>query len=305
MFYTNYSILKLALRKLELKYQENINLDSKKLFLYVNAIGFLRYYRLTKLKDFDYDLFEKVSHYKKDLLLLNYINICKENKYYKPNITFLYGIAVYEAIDITLKNNNLQDYNPILLDKFLNKDIPLSNKFIKKNFSNSLIMSFTELDFFKEGLVRTYSTIYTSTYIEKSLNMLNKTFKNPFFKLKQFIFNPLKDEDLKFNLYSYNKKGNILLNNELNKKINIDFLKQEMLENSLKLLESVNQALYFDKQASLVEFAANNNWHDIVNYYDYIKLRHDEERQRQLFYKIKQKAKIKSTRKTMNKFFLF
>ena len=297
MFYTNYSILKLALRKLELKYQENINLDSKKLFLYVNAIGFLRYYRLTKLKDFDDDLFEKVSHYKKDLLLLNYINICKENKYYKPNITFLYGIAVYEAIDITLKNNNLQDYNPILLDKFLNKDIPLSNKFIKKNFSNSLIMSFTELDFFKEGLVRTYSTIYTSTYIEKSLNMLNKTFKNPFFKLKQFIFNPLKDEDLKFNLYSYNKKGNILLNNELNKKINIDFLKQEMLENSLKLLESVNQALYFDKQASLVEFAANNNWHDIVNYYDYIKLRHDEERQRQLFYKIKQKAKIKSTRK--------
>ena len=297
MFYTNYSILKLALRKLELKYQENINLDSKKLFLYVNAIGFLRYYRLTKLKDFDYDLFEKVSHYKKDLLLLNYINICKENKYYKPNITFLYGIAVYEAIDITLKNNNLQDYNPILLDKFLNKDIPLSNKFIKKNFSNSLIMSFTELDFFKEGLVRTYSTIYTSTYIEKSLNMLNKTFKNPFFKLKQFIFNPLKDEDLKFNLYSYNKKGNILLNNELNKKINIDFLKQEMLENSLKLLESVNQALYFGKQASLVEFAANNNWHDIVNYYDYIKLRHDEERQRQLFYKIKQKAKIKSTRK--------
>lgn len=297
MFYTNYSILKLALRKLELKYQENINLDSKKLFLYVNAIGFLRYYRLTKLKDFDYDLFEKVSHYKKDLLLLNYINICKENKYYKPNITFLYGIAVYEAIDITLKNNNLQDYNPILLDKFLNKDIPLSNKFIKKNFSNNLIMSFTELDFFKEGLVRTYSTIYTSTYIEKSLNMLNKTFKNPFFKLKQFIFNPLKDEDLKFNLYSYNKKGNILLNNELNKKINIDFLKQEMLENSLKLLESVNQALYFDKQASLVEFAANNNWHDIVNYYDYIKLRHDEERQRQLFYKIKQKAKIKSTRK--------
>lgn len=297
MFYTNYSILKLALRKLELKYQENINLDSKKLFLYVNAIGFLRYYRLTKLKDFDYDLFEKVSHYKKDLLLLNYINICKENKYYKPNITFLYGIAVYEAIDITLKNNNLQDYNPILLDKFINKDIPLSNKFIKKNFSNSLIMSFTELDFFKEGLVRTYSTIYTSTYIEKSLNMLNKTFKNPFFKLKQFIFNPLKDEDLKFNLYSYNKKGNILLNNELNKKINIDFLKQEMLENSLKLLESVNQALYFDKQASLVEFAANNNWHDIVNYYDYIKLRHDEERQRQLFYKIKQKAKIKSTRK--------
>lgn len=297
MFYTNYSILKLALRKLELKYQENINLDSKKLFLYVNAIGFLRYYRLTKLKDFDYDLFEKVSHYKKDLLLLNYINICKENKYYKPNITFLYGIAVYEAIDITLKNNNLQDYNPILLDKFLNKDIPLSNKFIKKNFSNSLIMSFTELDFFKEGLVRTYSTIYTSTYIEKSLNMLNKTFKNPFFKLKQFIFNPLKDENLKFNLYSYNKKGNILLNNELNKKINIDFLKQEMLENSLKLLESVNQALYFNKQASLVEFAANNNWHDIVNYYDYIKLRHDEERQRQLFYKIKQKAKIKSTRK--------
>lgn len=297
MFYTNYSILKLALRKLELKYQENINLDSKKLFLYVNAIGFLRYYRLTKLKDFDYDLFEKVSHYKKDLLLLNYINICKENKYYKPNITFLYGIAVYEAIDITLKNNNLQDYNPILLDKFLNKDIPLSNKFIKKNFSNSLIMSFTELDFFKEGLVRTNSTIYTSTYIEKSLNMLNKTFKNPFFKLKQFIFNPLKDENLKFNLYSYNKKGNILLNNELNKKINIDFLKQEMLENSLKLLESVNQALYFDKQASLVEFAANNNWHDIVNYYDYIKLRHDEERQRQLFYKIKQKAKIKSTRK--------
>lgn len=297
MFYTNYSILKLALRKLELKYQENINLDSKKLFLYVNAIGFLRYYRLTKLKDFDYDLFEKVSHCKKDLLLLNYINICKENKYYKPNITFLYGIAVYEAIDITLKNNNLQDYNPILLDKFLNKDIPLSNKFIKKNFSNSLIMSFTELDFFKEGLVRTYSTIYTSTYIEKSLNMLNKTFKNPFFKLKQFIFNPLKDENLKFNLYSYNKKGNILLNNELNKKINIDFLKQEMLENSLKLLESVNQALYFDKQASLVEFAANNNWHDIVNYYDYIKLRHDEERQRQLFYKIKQKAKIKSTRK--------
>lgn len=297
MFYTNYSILKLALRKLELKYQENINLDSKKLFLYVNTIGFLRYYRLTKLKDFDYDLFEKVSHYKKDLLLLNYINICKENKYYKPNITFLYGIAVYEAIDITLKNNNLQDYNPILLDKFLNKDIPLSNKFIKKNFSNSLIMSFTELDFFKEGLVRTYSTIYTSTYIEKSLNMLNKTFKNPFFKLKQFIFNPLKDEDLKFNLYSYNKKGNILLNNELNKKINIDFLKQEMLENSLKLLESVNQALYFDRQASLVEFAANNNWHDIVNYYDYIKLRHDEERQRQLFYKIKQKAKIKSTRK--------
>lgn len=297
MFYTNYSILKLALRKLELKYQENINLDSKKLFLYVNAIGFLRYYRLTKLKDFDYDLFEKVSHYKKDLLLLNYINICKENKYYKPNITFLYGIAVYEAIDITLKNNNLQDYNPILLDKFLNKDIPLSNKFIKKNFSNSLIMSFTELDFFKEGLVRTYSTIYTSTYIEKSLNMLNKTFKNPFFKLKQFIFNPLKDDDLKFNLYSYNKKGNVLLNNELNKKINIDFLKQEMLENSLKLLESVNQALYFDKQASLVEFAANNNWHDIVNYYDYIKLRHDEERQRQLFYKIKQKAKIKSTRK--------
>ncbi len=297
MFYTNYSILKLALRKLDLKYQENINLDSKKLFLYVNAIGFLRYYRLTKLKDFDYDLFEKVSHYKKDLLLLNYINICKENKYYKPNITFLYGIAVYEAIDITLKNNNLQDYNPILLDKFLNKDIPLSNKFIKKNFSNSLIMSFTELDFFKEGLVRTYSTIYTSTYIEKSLNMLNKTFKNPFFKLKQFIFNPLKDENLKFNLYSYNKKGNILLNNELNKKINIDFLKQEMLENSLKLLESVNQALYFDKQASLVEFAANNNWHDIVNYYDYIKLRHDEERQRQLFYKIKQKAKIKSTRK--------
>lgn len=297
MFYTNYSILKLALRKLELKYQENINLDSKKLFLYVNAIGFLRYYRLTKLKDFDYDLFEKVSHYKKDLLLLNYINICKENKYYKPNITFLYGIAVYEAIDITLKNNNLQDYNPILLDKFLNKDIPLSNKFIKKNFSNSLIMSFTELDFFKEGLVRTYSTIYTSTYIEKSLNMLNKTFKNPFFKLKQFIFNPLKDENLKFNLYSYNKKGNILLNNGLNKKINIDFLKQEMLENSLKLLESVNQALYFDKQASLVEFAANNNWHDIVNYYDYIKLRHDEERQRQLFYKIKQKAKIKSTRK--------
>lgn len=297
MFYTNYSILKLALRKLELKYQENINLDSKKLFLYVNAIGFLRYYRLTKLKDFDYDLFEKVSHYKKDLLLLNYINICKENKYYKPNITFLYGIAVYEAIDITLKNNNLQDYNPILLDRFLNKDIPLSNKFIKKNFSNSLIMSFTELDFFKEGLVRTYSTIYTSTYIEKSLNMLNKTFKNPFFKLKQFIFNPLKDEDLKFNLYSYNKKGNILLNNELNKKINIDFLKQEMLENSLKLLESVNQALYFDKQASLVEFAANNNWHDIVNYYDYIKLRHNEERQRQLFYKIKQKAKIKSTRK--------
>lgn len=285
MFYTNYSILKLALRKLELKYQENINLDSKKLFLYVNAIGFLRYYRLTKLKDFDYDLFEKVSHYKKDLLLLNYINICKENKYYKPNITFLYGIAVYEAIDITLKNNNLQDYNPILLDKFLNKDIPLSNKFIKKNFSNSLIMSFTELDFFKEGLVRTYSTIYTSTYIEKSLNMLNKTFKNPFFKLKQFIFNPLKDENLKFNLYSYNKK------------INIDFLKQEMLENSLKLLESVNQALYFDKQASLVEFATNNNWHDIVNYYDYIKLRHDEERQRQLFYKIKQKAKIKSTRK--------
>lgn len=297
MFYTNYSILKLALRKLELKYQENINLDSKKLFLYVNAIGFLRYYRLTKLKDFDYDLFEKVSHYKKDLLLLNYINICKENKYYKPNITFLYGIAVYEAIDITLKNNNLQDYNPILLDKFLNKDITLSNKFIKKNFSNSLIMSFTELDFFKEGLVRTYSTIYTSTYIEKSLNMLNKTFKNSFFKLKQFIFNPLKDEDLKFNLYSYNKKGNILLNNELNKKINIDFLKQEMLENSLKLLESVNQALYFDKQASLVEFAANNNWHDIVNYYDYIKLRHNEERQRQLFYKIKQKAKIKSTRK--------
>lgn len=297
MFYTNYSILKLALRKLELKYQENINLDSKKLFLYVNAIGFLRYYRLTKLKDFDYDLFEKVSHYKKDLLLLNYINICKENKYYKPNITFLCGIAVYEAIDITLKNNNLQDYNPILLDKFLNKDIPLSNKFIKKNFSNSLIMSFTELDFFKEGLVRTYSTIYTSTYIEKSLNMLNKTFKNPFFKLKQFIFNPLKDENLKFNLYSYNKKGNILLNNELNKKINIDFLKQEMLENSLKLLESVNQALYFDKQASLVEFAANNNWHDIVNYYDYIKLRHNEERQRQLFYKIKQKAKIKSTRK--------
>ena len=297
MFYTNYSILKLALRKLELKYQENINLDSKKLFLYVNAIGFLRYYRLTKLKDFDYDLFEKVSHYKKDLLLLNYINICKENKYYKPNITFLYGIAVYEAIDITLKNNNLQDYNPILLDKFLNKDIPLSNKFIKKNFSNSLIMSFTELDFFKQGLVRTYSTIYTSTYIEKSLNMLNKTFKNPFFKLKQFIFNPLKDENLKVNLYSYNKKVNILLNNELNKKINIDFLKQEMLENSLKLLESVNQALYFDKQASLVEFAANNNWHDIVNYYDYIKLRHDEERQRQLFYKIKQKAKIKSTRK--------
>lgn len=297
MFYTNYSILKLALRKLELKYQENINLDSKKLFLYVNAIGFLRYYRLTKLKDFDYDLFEKVSHYKKDLLLLNYINICKENKYYKPNITFLYGIAVYEAIDITLKNNNLQDYNPILLDKFLNKDITLSNKFIKKNFSNSLIMSFTELDFFKEGLVRTYSTIYTSTYIEKSLNMLNKTFKNPCFKLKQFIFNPLKDENLKFNLYSYNKKGNILLNNELNKKINIDFLKQEMLENSLKLLESVNQALYFDKQASLVEFAANNNWHDIVNYYDYIKLRHNEERQRQLFYKIKQKAKIKSTRK--------
>lgn len=297
MFYTNYSILKLALRKLELKYQENINLDSKKLFLYVNAIGFLRYYRLTKLKDFDYDLFEKVSHYKKDLLLLNYINICKENKYYKPNITFLYGIAVYEAIDITLKNNNLQDYNPILLDKFLNKDIPLSNKFIKKNFSNSLIMSFTELDFFKEGLVRSYSTIYTSTYIEKSLNMLNKTFKNPFFKLKQFIFNPLKDENLKVNLYSYNKKVNILLNNELNKKINIDFLKQEMLENSLKLLESVNQALYFDKQASLVEFAANNNWHDIVNYYDYIKLRHNEERQRQLFYKIKQKAKIKSTRK--------
>ena len=88
MFYTKYSILKLALDKLELKYQKNINMDSKKIFLYANAIDFLRYFRLTKFKNFDYDLYKKISLYKKDLLLLNYINICKENKYYKPNISY-------------------------------------------------------------------------------------------------------------------------------------------------------------------------------------------------------------------------
>lgn len=299
MFYTKYSILKLALDKLELKYQENINMDSKKIFLYANAIDFLRYFRLTKFKNFDYDLYKKISLYKKDLLLLNYINICKENKYYKPNISFLYGIAVNEVVEITLKKHELLSYSQILLDKYLNKNIPLNNYFIKKSFPNSLIMSFTELDFFKEGIIRTYSSIYSSSYIEKAINLLNTSLSiNPFFKLKEIILSPFKEEDFKYKQFTYNKKLNLKLTAELNKNIDIDALKLEMLENSLSLIECINQALYFDKQAPLVEFASENNWHDIVNYYDYLKERKAEEHQRQLFYKIKQKAKIKSKRKS-------
>lgn len=297
MLYTKYNTLKNTLNNLEKKYQDNINLDSKKLFLYVNAIDFLKYYRLTKFKGFDYDLFNKVTLYKKDLLLLNYINICKENKYYKPNITFLYGIAISLAVDITIKKNNLQAINQIQLDKYLNKDINLTNKFIKKEFPNSLIMSFTELDFFKEGIIRTHSTVYTSAYIEKAINELNNVLNHPLFNFKQIILAPFKDESFKFNQFNYNQKRNLALGIELNKRIDLDSLSKEMLETSMKLIDCINQALYFDKQAPLVEFAALNNWHDIVDYYDYIKARKEEEKQRQLFYKIKQKAKIKAKRK--------
>lgn len=293
MLYTKYIIYKNVIKNLDDKYKNNINSDSKKLFFYANAFDYLRYYRLNKFKEFDYDVYNKVSKYKKDLLLLNYIKVCQENKFYKPNITFLYGLAISYAVDLVLEKYDIKVSDYILLDKYLNKNIKLNNSYIKKHFSNSLLISFTELDFFKEGIVRTYSTVYTHTYIEESIKVLNKTFLNPLYRFKEIIISPFKNKQSRITEFSYNKNLNNKFITYFKRKIvSSEGIKDEMCSIAIDLISCVNQALYFDRQSDLVEFATANGWHDIIDYYSYIKKRQQEEKERQLFYKIKQKSKI-------------
>ncbi len=295
MLYFKYDIFNKVIEKLDIKYQENMNLKSNKTFLYVNSLDILRYYRLSKIKEFDYDLFNKVSLCKKDLMLLNYINVVKNNKYFKSDVTYLYSLCVSLCIDIIVSKYNFDYKDLILLDKFIyNKKIKLNNKYIRNTFKNSFAISFTELDFLKNGLTTTYSFIYTKEYILSSIEEFKNMFSlNPFYKLKQFFFNIFRKKYLKTNNYKYNirlsKKG---INKILKSNIDIDSLTNEAINLSLELINCVNNALYFDKQSSLVEFARKNNWYDIVNYYDYLNDRKHKEKERSAMFKIKQKTKI-------------
>lgn len=295
MLYFKYDILNKVISKLDIKYQENMNLKSNKTFLYVNSLDILRYYRLSKIKEFDYDLYNKVSLCKKDLMLLNYINVVKNNKYFKSDVTYLYAICVSLCIDIIISKYNLDYRDLISLDKFIyNNKIKLNNKYFKNNFKNSFAISFTELDFFKNGLTSTYSFIYTKEYILKSIEEFKNMFSlNPIYKFKQLIFNIFRKKEFKTKNYNYNSRlKRYDINKILKCNIDIDELINKSINLSLELINCINNALYFDKQASLVEFARKNNWYDIVNYYDYLNDRKHKEKKRSAMFKIKQKTKI-------------
>lgn len=298
MLFFKHDIVQEILNELTPNYKEMLSLYSNKTFLYVNSIEILRYYRLTKIKSFDYDLYNKVNFYKKDLFLLNMINEAKKNNFYKPNITFLYCTAVSFAADEVLKKQGLTT-NPFYLDSLYakSKGINLSNRYIFKSFKNCFLYSLTELDFLSNCLKNTYNEPATIQYVSESINQFKHAIcQNSIFVIYNKFLDIFRSNNLKSKNYVYKKINfkNKIYKDLINKNIDFESIKSEIKTEAQTLLNAVNQALYFDKQADLIEIAANNNWQGITDYYNFINKQKISEKERKKAYKIKNKTMILS-----------
>lgn len=296
MLFFKYDIVQEVLNELEPNYKEMISHHTNKLFMYVNSVEILRYYRLTKIKSFDYDLYNKVNFCKKDLFLLNMITESKNNNFYKPNISFLYCTAVAFAADEVLKKYGLTSYS-LYLDSLYakSKGINLSNKYIYKNFVNCFLYSLTELDFISNCLKNTYNEPATIQYAAESINQFKLVMsKNPISLIYNKILDMFRKKDLKSKNYSYKKfkPKNKIYKELISKNIDFEVIKSEIKTEAQTLLNAVNQALYFDKQAYLVEIATNNNWQGITDYYNFLNNQKRIEKERKKAYKIKNKTLI-------------
>ncbi len=296
MLFLKYDIVQEVLENLAPNYKKMLSNHNDKAFLYVNCIEILRYYRLTKIKPFVYDLYNKVNYWKKDLFLLNMINETKKNNYYKPNITFLYCVAISFSVDEILKKHSLDGYS-LALDTLYakKKGLNLTNKYIYNTFNNCFLFSLTELDFLSNCLRNTYNESATTAYASEAINQFKQIMcGNPLYIISNKIKDLFRKKEYKSKNFKYKRLNikNKTYYELVHKNIDFDILKQEILNEANILLEAVNQALYFNKQESLVEIATNNSWNGIVNYYNFLNEQTQIEKERKKAYKIKNKTLI-------------
>ncbi len=168
-------------------------------------------------------------------------------------------------------------------------------KYIYNTFNNCFLFSLTELDFLSNCLRNTYNESATTAYASEAINQFKQIMcGNPLYIISNKIKDLFRKKEYKSKNFKYKRLNikNKTYYELVHKNIDFDILKQEILNEANILLEAVNQALYFNKQESLVEIATNNSWNGIVNYYNFLNEQTQIEKERKKAYKIKNKTLI-------------
>ena len=277
--YTNYLFTKSVIDSLESKYKEQIALDDNKIFLYSNTYNIIEAFRLSKSKIKTYDLYTKISTTKQDLFIYNLIKQTKNNNYQPNNILFLYSIATSLILKEHLnkcepikENSNLLDYEYAKIS-----GVDISGRKLKNIFPSGFMYSFLELDFLSSSLTDTYLLPQLTKYMQVSVNELRKCiYKNPFRSIKQ------KYKDLTCYKKSYTKYKNFVYKNKYKKLLNLKVIKDEQELNlddiinqaykeSLEFIDAINDLLYFDKNAKILEFVEKYEWNSIKEQEQFVK----------------------------------
>ena len=308
MYYTNYYFVKEILSSIDNKYLEGIDLNNEKILLYANTYTIPVLFRLTKIKKFSYDLYTKLTTFRQDMLILNMVKETKKNKFYTNNILILYSVASSLILYEELKKTNISIKEALEYDyqfAYNNQVMVSGNSLYKKN-KNCFLYSFTELDFISNALSNTYYIPNMDTYMRVSLNQFKKCLKKNIFnllvfKIKDILFYHKKDT--KYQYYVYKRKYSNKLENIYYNNIEMsfdDFIKQTKTK-ALAFIEAINQALYFDKQAPIVDFSKEYSWTSIIEHYNFInKVKEDEVKRNKLWDRIR-KEKRKLKKKIKNK----
>lgn len=296
LYYTEYCIARNAIEALDYKYLEKLDLSNSKLFLYANTYEMPKFYRLLKKHRTSYDLYEKITNYRQDLLIKSLIDEVKRSKYYAPYILMLYSISSSLILHEEMKKTNILPYQYSQYDCYAMKKENIEDLY--KSFKNSFIYSFTELDLLKDSLKSTYHMPLTDKYMLESIKVFKRCLNpNPLFRAFAFIVDLL-----------FFRKTNISYKNCILKKTFKNFTPDfKYNENSISFdefinkisakvtlfLDAINQALYFDKEAPLVEFVQEYNWDSIADYYDFLAAEKEKAKLRNRRYSLLSKEKRK------------
>lgn len=285
-FYTSFYLTKNTLLRVNDKYKRYFNPDHTKLFLYANSYQIPELYRLIKKRQFSYDLYEKMTSYKQDMLIKNMVKEAVKNKYYPNNMLLLYSICISIIFFEELKKTDLkkEDYLEYDFNFALSKNENISHNHLYEKHKSCMLYSFTELDFLKASFSDTYLLPKLDTYISLSIKMFKRCLNpNPFFRLyaKLMDLTILKKKETKFSNFIYKKKyikRNDLMITYNDQLITFETFLYMVSDKALLFLDAINDALFLDKLSTLVEYAKFYNWHSIVEYYDFVnKQKEDDE----------------------------
>ena len=236
-YYINYKFNKMCLNTLDEKYLDKINFNNESLiYLYTNVIEISKFYSLYHPTYKNISLYSSFNDDPMKLVkrLIIYI---KNNGYYEKDILLLYSIVSY----IVIKNSSF--FNELTLKD----DFKYSkNNNYYKLFPQSHKFDLYILDTLDKVLAQEYNVLESRIYLDKSLDKYNKYIKHPLLISLEYhlenLFKKNKSLNLKYNsLKNYTDK-------EIDENLSM------ILNDYTKLIDIVNQALYYIKVEKIDEY---------------------------------------------------